>query len=503
MKAGPKAAVDASPLPLRGSRRRELAVARFALDYIRVPRGHGVRKPLRLRPWQRELIAATWDQRPRPRLAGWMLPRGQGKTSLTAVLALYELLAGRRGRPGGGGRHRRAAGRADVPDRRPDGGAPPGAGAARVQLYHDHMTVPARGCQLPCPARRAQAAGGPGLHPRPGRRGRPGRHTTCSRSSPWPPASRRRPWCWPSAPPARSWPRPCWAACAPTPPTTRPTRWWCGGSTRAAGFEDHPVDCAPLLGAGQPGPGRLPRPRRPAGVPAPQDAGGIVPPGPAVPAHRPARGGMAAPGRLGRLRRRRPSRSRTGPRSSSPSTARSTATPPSSVVATVGRAAPCRPGGAVGRRRHPGPHRRRRGRHPGRVPALAGAGDRRRPVPLGPLPPAPGRRGAAGHGVPAVPGPDDAGHRPVLRGRRQRRSSPTPATPGWPATSATPSCGRTPAAPGWPRSGRTHPGGSTPPWPPSWPMTGPPPSPGHPATASTSERPPPPAEAPEAVAVVG
>jgi len=32
MKAGPKAAVDGSPLPLRGSRRRELAVARFALD---------------------------------------------------------------------------------------------------------------------------------------------------------------------------------------------------------------------------------------------------------------------------------------------------------------------------------------------------------------------------------------------------------------------------------------------------------------------------------------
>ena len=53
MKAGPKTAVDGSPLPLRGSRRRELAVSRFATDYIRAPRGHGVRKPLRLRPWQR------------------------------------------------------------------------------------------------------------------------------------------------------------------------------------------------------------------------------------------------------------------------------------------------------------------------------------------------------------------------------------------------------------------------------------------------------------------
>src|SRR5438034_2000538 len=97
MRPGPKAHIDGSALPLRGSKRRELAVARFALDYVRVPRGHGVRKPLRLRPWQRSLIAATWDVKPRPRLAGWMLPRGQGKSSLTAVLALYELLAGAEG----------------------------------------------------------------------------------------------------------------------------------------------------------------------------------------------------------------------------------------------------------------------------------------------------------------------------------------------------------------------------------------------------------------------
>ena len=84
MRTGPKFAEDISPLPLRGSKRRELAVARFASDYVRVPRGHGVRKPLRLRPWQRDLIASTWDARPRPRLAGWMLPRGQGKTTLVA-----------------------------------------------------------------------------------------------------------------------------------------------------------------------------------------------------------------------------------------------------------------------------------------------------------------------------------------------------------------------------------------------------------------------------------
>jgi phage terminase large subunit-like protein len=147
VKAGPKTAVDGSPLPLRSSRRRELAVARFATDYIRVPRGHGVRKPLRLRPWQRSLIAATWDRRPRPRLAGWMLPRGQGKTSLTAVLGLYELVAGEEGAQvvvvatderQAGLCHRAASRMVELhPDLE-----------SRVQQYADALTVPARGSSL-------------------------------------------------------------------------------------------------------------------------------------------------------------------------------------------------------------------------------------------------------------------------------------------------------------------------------------------------------------------
>jgi phage terminase large subunit-like protein len=144
VRTGPKVAVDASPLPLRGSRRRELAVSRFATDYIRVPRGHGVRKPLRLRPWQRDLVAATWDRRPPARLAGWMLPRGQGKSSLTAVLALYELVAGAEGAQvvvvatderQAGIVHRVASRMVELhPDLE-----------ARVQQYADALTVPSRG----------------------------------------------------------------------------------------------------------------------------------------------------------------------------------------------------------------------------------------------------------------------------------------------------------------------------------------------------------------------
>jgi phage terminase large subunit-like protein len=144
MKASPKPAVDSSPLALRGSRRRELAVSRFATDHIRAPRGHGVRRPLRLRPWQRALIAATWDQRPAPRLAGWMLPRGQGKTSLTAVLALYELLAGAEGAQvvvvatderQAGLCHRIASRMVELHP----------ALEARVQQYADALTVPPAG----------------------------------------------------------------------------------------------------------------------------------------------------------------------------------------------------------------------------------------------------------------------------------------------------------------------------------------------------------------------
>ena len=62
----------------------------------------------------------------------------------------------------------------------------------------------------------------------------------------------------------------------------------------------------------------------------------------------------------------------------------------------------------------------------------------------------------------------------VASDERQARS-PTLGTRGWPATSGTRSCVRMPAVPGSPRNAKTRPGGSTPRWPPSWPMTGPPP----------------------------
>ena len=34
---------------------------------------------------------------PRPRVAGWMMPRGQGKSTLVAALGLYDLMLGEEG----------------------------------------------------------------------------------------------------------------------------------------------------------------------------------------------------------------------------------------------------------------------------------------------------------------------------------------------------------------------------------------------------------------------
>lgn len=97
MRAGPKAAVDASPLPFRPRSSGAARVAAFCERFVTVPSGKGARKPLRLRPWQVALIASVYDADPRPRLAGWMLPRGQGKSTLVAAIGLYDLMLGEEG----------------------------------------------------------------------------------------------------------------------------------------------------------------------------------------------------------------------------------------------------------------------------------------------------------------------------------------------------------------------------------------------------------------------
>lgn len=97
MKAGPKAAVDDSPLPWCPRSSGSARFDSFCRRFVKVPKGTGARTSLRLRDWQRDLVGSVLDSDPTPRTAGWMLPRGQGKSSLVAALGLYELFTGGEG----------------------------------------------------------------------------------------------------------------------------------------------------------------------------------------------------------------------------------------------------------------------------------------------------------------------------------------------------------------------------------------------------------------------
>lgn len=97
MPAGPKRMPTGDPLPLHelpegGSAR----VAAFIETYCRVVKG-GVGNPagelIRLRPWQREILAGIYDPEPRPRQGLVSVARKNGKSLLGAGIALYHLLA--------------------------------------------------------------------------------------------------------------------------------------------------------------------------------------------------------------------------------------------------------------------------------------------------------------------------------------------------------------------------------------------------------------------------
>ncbi|BBY42182.1 terminase large subunit domain-containing protein [Mycolicibacterium celeriflavum] len=97
MKAGPKGAVDDSALPWRPRSSGSARFASFCQKFVKVPKGTGAKTPLRLRDWQRELVGSVLDSQPRPRTAGWMLGRGNGKSSLMAAWGVYELFTGGEG----------------------------------------------------------------------------------------------------------------------------------------------------------------------------------------------------------------------------------------------------------------------------------------------------------------------------------------------------------------------------------------------------------------------
>ena len=96
LKAGPKAAVDPRKLDLSGlpAKRDYRRIAKFAEYFLRVPKGTGALEPMKLRKWQLDIARAMYPatgRRPRQGLVS--MPRGNGKSTLAAVFALYGLFA--------------------------------------------------------------------------------------------------------------------------------------------------------------------------------------------------------------------------------------------------------------------------------------------------------------------------------------------------------------------------------------------------------------------------
>jgi phage terminase large subunit-like protein len=95
VKAGPKASVTAEPLDLSNlPARGEPRITAFAKDFLLIPQGKDAKKPVRLRPWQRDIVRHLVPARGlQPRQAVISMPRGNGKSGLSSVLAAYFLLA--------------------------------------------------------------------------------------------------------------------------------------------------------------------------------------------------------------------------------------------------------------------------------------------------------------------------------------------------------------------------------------------------------------------------
>lgn len=77
MHAGPKRAVDPSPLRWRPRGSESERFAQFCRNYLRLSDG----KPLILRAWPRDLVASVWGER-HPRMAAWALARATRRRRL-------------------------------------------------------------------------------------------------------------------------------------------------------------------------------------------------------------------------------------------------------------------------------------------------------------------------------------------------------------------------------------------------------------------------------------
>src|SRR6266542_599003 len=92
---GPRPDITALPLDLSGlGKSRATRAIRF-IEGLHVPKGKGARERLRLRPWQKAIVKKALG--PGVRTAVVALPRGNGKSTLAAALALWALVDGPEG----------------------------------------------------------------------------------------------------------------------------------------------------------------------------------------------------------------------------------------------------------------------------------------------------------------------------------------------------------------------------------------------------------------------
>lgn len=90
MRSGNKGKLENAEVPLPFAPRTEVESERFVKfceKFLRVPKGTNAKAVFRCREWQMDIVRDVLDSG--ARTVGLMLPRGQGKTTLSAALLLY------------------------------------------------------------------------------------------------------------------------------------------------------------------------------------------------------------------------------------------------------------------------------------------------------------------------------------------------------------------------------------------------------------------------------
>jgi phage terminase large subunit-like protein len=141
--------LDDSPLPWRPRVTGSAAFKQFSERFLRVPKGTGAKSPLKLRPWQVDLVGSVLDAEVQPRIAGWCCPRGQGKSTLVAALALFVFFTGGEGTTViVAAVDERQAGIVFTAARRMVELHP--ELERRVMIFKDRMEIPSRGASFQC-----------------------------------------------------------------------------------------------------------------------------------------------------------------------------------------------------------------------------------------------------------------------------------------------------------------------------------------------------------------